>query len=71
MAEWNSESATMHECMLEVLTSRVRALASPAAPHGQVDREKPSVAASRGAQRFFSTRSLDDGAITVLSNGRC
>jgi len=55
--------------VLGLLTSRIRALASPAAPHGAVDLEKPSLADTRGAQRLFSTRSLADGAITVLSNG--
>lgn len=52
--------------MREVLTS----LASLAAPHGQVDLEKPSPADARAARNGFpSTRSLDDGAITVPFNG--
>lgn len=52
--------------MREVLTP----LASLAAPHGQVDLEKPSPADARAARNgFSSTRSLDDGAITVPFNG--
>ena len=52
--------------MREVLTSP----ASLAAPHGQVDLEKPSPADARAARNgFSSTSSLDDGAIAVPFNG--
>jgi hypothetical protein len=57
--------------MLEVLTSRPRAgIACGSTRAGRSREAKSSGHYSRGAQRFFySTRSLDDGAISVPSNG--